>query len=675
MAAARISTKDHRTGFRQGGRQYKQVTLSAADGSKMDAREVSKAIRAYAAKRPDLEFLVTLQAEGLGYRSLNTYISDADMPDDWGIELSLGAYDMLEADDDAGGRLPPTASIILTARKKVGTMGGDSDSNDCLGNCISEFYSGQTPKVGIKLGMKFGVSRDAHFGNEKAYKALLGVKLGEKVPAERVPILEQYLKGMRIELECVEHPALNYISPKDAPRTMRLRLKNEHYELLSGLGRRSRVKAQSSSACIYDSQTKDAVDEHGQPLQLTQAEISTMQRRPRGAPRTLLFAKHWRTYSPETGTWSTSLAEAMTDFQELRAALFKRCYLDIAKYRGDIKAFALDLFRLRSKGVRKAPACTMLEEEAILGPYQSSGKPHQLGALRGGLMISPPVPHEISVEAFSVDFCSFYPSLLKKAFLLPNSVGVPTVLNQVPESPGLGFYRCTIEAPATLTFGMRRLLSWAKPGIRWYTHMDIYTARSVGGLVQIAPGNQDTPNAIIYAREGAVRACDAFNGYIDCISVLKFGVNVPDNVRRRAKKLLNILWGALIERDRRTITYDDTREWVDIPEGYEIRGFKRSAAGPKVCITRTDGGRFANNSCGNLFPRWGAFITAQGRALMVKTLLPHANAVMRVHTDGACLLATVRDKFQDQPKHMGNLVVENDVAIYRFNGMSKPQRV
>ena len=335
---------------------------------------------------------------------------------------------------------------------------------------------------------------------------------------------------------------------------------------------------------------------------------------------------------------AAALAAAYT-FEVRRVArevLRGATFLDFDAYRS-YKDFGLDFWRYASHTIPAAAPLTSLEETAVAG------------ALRGGLIYG----ERYDGPAVGFDVRSMYPWVMTGTFQLPLGEGAPMLLAEIPEIPPVGFYLASVAGiPPELRKlwrGPRAAKGAADAGAPtgWITHCDVATARKLGGRVVPAPG--PCVNAIIY-RSRRIKACQAFGGgdtpgrgFVPRLFAARNqrgGAPSPAvrEGQKAPKRVLNILWGALGQRnlkeyrsvDASQITHElfaDSRV-VDTPvDWHSVHDFGDGAMVVRAQEPGTP--RYVSN-----YARWPPFITAVARARMVDLLLPHAARVVRVHTDG-----------------------------------------
>jgi len=295
--------------------------------------------------------------------------------------------------------------------------------------------------------------------------------------------------------------------------------------------------------------------------------------------------------------------------------------LDLGRFSG-YRDFALEHFRLSSRTIPVAPP--LIEGEA------------EFLRCRGGIIHTATGRTKVPWcgRAVQLDIVSFYPSIMLTETRLANCAPMPVTLPadafaSATVHPKYGLYRATVVVAGP---GEKLWRSQSCAGVSYYTSTDLGTARLLmgvaGGSGSITLANDGLPNGLQYL--GAYVKCrEAFEGYIRDLKPLKErGVPV-------GKKLLNILWGALGQKQLKRVRLSEETPASDLPAG-ELIG----------CVPQEDGSVEYTFAPGpgepkfrGPYPRWGPFITAAGRQRIVKMILGAGvlDRVVRIHTDGFIL--------------------------------------
>ena len=398
-------------------------------------------------------------------------------------------------------------------------------------------------------------------------------------------------------------------------------------------------------------------------IQHSREEVHAWLTQPRACPYQLLYDRRaFAIRAPRE-----DILEVLREYEQARADL-KATKLDLAKF-GSYRDFALEKFRLSSRTIPVAPPLVEGEAEFL--------------RCRGGVIWTATGRTKVPWcgRAVQLDVISFYPSIMMSETRLPNCQPVAVMLPadafaSAAVYPKFGLYRATVVVTGP---GAKLWLSQSCAGVSYYTSTDLGTARLLmsvpGGSGSITLANDGLPNGLQYL--GAhVKAREAFEGYVRDLKPLK------ERGAPAGKRLLNMLWGALGQKQVKRVTLGEGLEAKDLPPG-EMIGCQPQADGSVVYEFAPGPGeaRFRGP-----YPRWGPFITAAGRQRMVKMVLGAGvlDRVVRCHTDGfilsvpelkGCPAATIPPCLQGIYKHVGTefgqLRLEHRGQV-GFQGLRKP---
>ena len=231
-------------------------------------------------------------------------------------------------------------------------------------------------------------------------------------------------------------------------------------------------------------------------------------------------------------------------------------------------------------------------------------------AMLGGLMYAEKGTH---TNCTQYDKNSFYPSIMQmKTFYIPYTRGKFYTLNKLPDKPTdikYGIYRAEIEGAEDNKLFRMSIEDY-------YTHFDIISAKKLGLTVTLIQDNQ--PNAMIYDK--LISGYSLFYKYVQMFYTMK------ENKVKWAKLLLNIIWGALCQKNTtKQFTYHNTEAVVKDQDVLE-------------CLPYGDGYRLVLQDNPKPYKtdwaRLGAFLTARGRAHMRYLLNDHKDKIVYIHTDG-----------------------------------------
>jgi hypothetical protein len=343
-----------------------------------------------------------------------------------------------------------------------------------------------------------------------------------------------------------------------------------------------------------------------------------------------------------------TVEEAFYRFNEERNALLEKSKkfglpMDINMCGGSEKVMALWLFERCSQAI---PANEPLDPQEA----------HWISdTMRGGLIWA---NNEWKGYGRQYDFTSMYPYLLQKYFF-PVKKGKFRILQDYRyDNRGInmayyGIFRAEVEYSADVT----NVFSYSKKNK--YTHYDLNNARALGlnySLIQ-----DGFPNALVYDTKAIFPGSVMFGAIIDLLFQIKCEGGPAGQI---AKRIINIIWGALSQR---SYTYEPESETFNIPEGAIVKEYQ--PIGYKKVLFKLS---YPDKIFKGEYPRIAPFLTSMARETVSKAIQPYKNQVRRVHTDGFILeedpnqlpLITCPD---NAPKTLGALKYEKEGECYVKN--------
>lgn len=188
--------------------------------------------------------------------------------------------------------------------------------------------------------------------------------------------------------------------------------------------------------------------------------------------------------------------------------------------------------------------------------------------------------------------------------------------NRTIDTLDFGIYRCIIESDDPQSFKIFRFNEK-----NYYTHYDLLWARE--NNMKITLIEDGSPNFLYYSRDKCMLACSLFSEYVKILYTLK----QKDEVSKPAKSILNVLWGALVEKSKVTIKASEDQP-VDVWNFNETTAFIPNKDGEFKGILNYDGSYFRTN-----FGRIKPFLIAKGRVEIAKSIKPFVEHIKRTHTD------------------------------------------
>ena len=308
-----------------------------------------------------------------------------------------------------------------------------------------------------------------------------------------------------------------------------------------------------------------------------------------------------------------TLTEAYTRFNEERNALLEKSKkfgipMDISMCGGNEKVMALWAFERCSLSV---PANEPLDPQEAKWISDT---------MRGGLIWA---KNEWKGHGRQYDFTSMYPYLLQKYFFPIKKGKFDVIPDYIYNNRGnMISYYGIFHAEVELQEDMRSVFSYSK--INKYTHHDLNNARALGlkyTLIQ-----DGTPNALIYDSKAIYPGAVMFGAIVEFLFKIKSEGGPAGQI---AKRIINIIWGALSQRSYKHELEDDSFE---IPEGAIIESL-HSVEYRRVSFKLS----YPDKLFRGEYPRIAPFLTALARKKVSEEIQPHKDKVRRIHTDGFVL--------------------------------------
>jgi hypothetical protein len=220
-------------------------------------------------------------------------------------------------------------------------------------------------------------------------------------------------------------------------------------------------------------------------------------------------------------------------------------------------------------------------------------------------------------KVYKYDFVSHYPSILSsEKFRFPIKRGEFQKITNLDKIT-YGIYRVKIN-------NVNKKLFRTNPA-HYYTHVDLFWAKKLGASLELI--QDDAPNFLSYSPDKLMPCSRVFGRYVKFLFELK-KQKVPG-----AKPLLNVLWGALCQKNliKHFVHNDNVPEYKG--KIYDIT----SLSNPE---DENEGSSFQFRTIDTdvqyktNYARIAPFLLARGRAILGETLLPNIDHIVRVHTDG-----------------------------------------
>ncbi len=223
-------------------------------------------------------------------------------------------------------------------------------------------------------------------------------------------------------------------------------------------------------------------------------------------------------------------------------------------------------------------------------------------------------------EGYLYDYCSMYASIMagtRTMFPIKRPEFLKIDQTTFDKGVQIGFYRCVIDFDEK----QKKLFRWSKKNS--YTHKDVQFARELGLKTTII--NDGRANFLFYSVSSCLRGSQIFSKYVEMLFDLKQrGITM-------AKDILNVLWGALAQKNAITKTCHQGGEELEIYEdrtiiSEEILDYDAT----KFMVKFVKNKKYFETNYARIAP----FLLSYGRHLICSTMKPFVNDVVRCHTDG-----------------------------------------
>ena len=484
---------------------------------------------------------------------------------------------------------------------KSNPAGGCSSAlNDCLFNCLQTAI---TPNL-------------FYFKNPESLKKYFRLKRTDRIDIKNIPDLEKFLSHkINVQGDFIHSSVEKY------NKTINLTLIDGHYDLINPERKQKGIALDEKKIVMYKKLEKNLVLTYDGEnfIEATSETIREIRQKPRSSHFILVpFDSH-----PDD---EDSIVKEYGEYIKTARIWKEITHGNINFWKtGTFKKTAVDYFYKISNVIETEQ---ILQDEAIWIDEATSG------ALIFADKYEGPV--------HSYDFCSMYPSLLKKNTRYPTRRGEFKKITQTDFEAmtffPMGIYHCEIELDSKL---------FRKNRNNKYTNIDITEAKKRDAKMTIIC--DDDPNFLYYSTEKTAYGKQIFGDYIDYLFNFK-KKGIPGS-----KLLLNILWGELCSTDIKPYYITE-----DQPEVIVQNRFIHSLeliSDNTIKIETTYHNKLFNTD----FARIKPFILAHGRALIGKVMEPHMDDIKRCHTDGFF----ITKKIADIPK---GVKFGNDIGELKYEG-------
>ena len=489
-------------------------------------------------------------------------------------------YDPSEYDEPDQDDYSEVAIYFIETQLRPSTSGGaDDKNNDCLYNALKSVLYNRIP-----------------WSSAAEFKLYLKLNVQAKVEISSMPYIEKALKSFQINVS----GDYSYISVVKSLKIINLKLLNGHYTIdnnkANSKNNKKHVSFEKRKPMIFDKLNLIGYDGKNEIPFTKQLKADIYD---------------WKTeyILVNRNDYKLSLKENYENFikdaKELNT--LTKGHVDLFKT-GNDKCTALNLFDKYTKYIPNAQHIGQIEADWI---NESS-----TGAITFARVYEGP--------GFYYDVKSMYPSIMKSTQVFPIKAGEFKTITEAELFTNVNFftygiYKCNILQ--SNDDNINKLFRFNKK--RFYTHIDLTNALSLGLTIKLI--EDGTANFLYYARDKCLAGSELFTEFVDILFALK------ESKIKRAKSILNILWGALSEKNTSTIhTTANKKDKIQfLKPDCKIISVRPYNHNETIIETANNNHQYKTG-----FARLKPFLIARGRALIAKTMLPYKNNIYRCHTDG-----------------------------------------
>ena len=513
------------------------------------------------------KLMTTMRYGELGWRS--GYFSDV------GDDVEL--YEP----NDSGLEIEKPKSIqsfVMYLMVNPKAEGGNDLNNDCLYNCLSK--------------MIFNI--DKYFKTPEALKKYLGLGRNDKVPCspQIISKIEKKLMTYQINIR----GDYIYTSTVKSEKVINLTLINEHYDIDKTFSKKPLCKFISfreKIPLLYDKVSFEAYDGKS---------VIKLSKEERNEILTSFKSPYILLNREERKDKQLTLIEEYNELIPIieRLKIETNGYVNLYKS-GSYKNASLDLFDRFTKFMNEPEE--ILQDEALWIKEASTS----------ALIWAEPYEGEL----YKYDVKSLYPHLMTlTTSKFPIKRGEFQQLKEFDLYFQFGIYRCIIEKSNNPN--INKLFKFNKSN--YYTSVSLNHAKSLGLNITLIHDSQ--PNFLYYSGDKTIKFSEVFDPFV------KFMFDLKEKGIEKSKTILNMLWGALCEIDKRKY-YDDHEINIDGDEEvFQLRPCKFNED-VDVIITNKINKRYKTN-----YARLCPFLLANGRFHMSKIMFDYKENIHRIQTDG-----------------------------------------
>lgn len=599
-----------------GMKQYKYTH------AKITINEMKKKIQETVKKMVDMGYDVNVNitmdtpiGPRSGRQTYNNTKLDLWMPT-WGTNDDPTDQDEIVEWYDDGKGIIDNFEVFVQYTKADKKKGGIDENNDCLYECLYKLLRD-------KLKAKWEHARNL--------KKSLNLKRDAMINTDgHIDKIEKWLNvGIFLEGDDNRTPKGNYKT------SINIIFENQHFSVKDTKPKITTMKYEKKVAFIYYdyyAKTYNVYDENG---------LYTVPK-----DEHVYKNSHWY-FKSRKETLQSNYDEWIVNAEKLKS--ITRGKINLYKS-GKIKTASLKLFYDLIQHVDEPDDICDNEAQFILNCY------------RGGLLFAEPYKG----KAYKADVCSLYPSIMLSKNTIPYKKGEFIHLTQSEMNSWkdkhnnqyfkMGIYRIEIT-------GEHRLFKFNEKN--YYTNIDIKLANKLQLNIKLIEDGE--ANFLYYPQSSCIQYQQLFKNFVNYLFDIK--KNNPDVIY--AKRLLNILWGALSEnRVSNTYVDDGTKDMI-LDEDEHIETIKKLDENTYKYECRKTSHYFESG-----FARLMPFMTATGRETIVNLAIDHVkdlNNIYRVHTDSFITSEPLTHLKNKQDCYIGMLGYEGYCKKCEITNMRKPK--
>ena len=468
---------------------------------------------------------------------------------------------------------------------------GTDNNNDCLYYCLKYILLEKIPwKHPIDL------------------KSFCNVKYNEKIPFNKISIIEKELKGYSINITGDEI----YTSPIQSLKQIHLLLIDNHITINYNINnKKTNCRKDEKTILLYDKVSKIGYDGINERVLSNQEkyEILNNYKSPYILVNRCFFSNKKRLLGLMPSL-SEEYNEMINEFDKIKKATDG--VINFYKT-GTIIDTAKTLFNKFSLSIYEGEELTLLEHQWI---NNSS-----IGALTN-------IEKDYKCEKlYKYDINSMYPSIMTSTNKLPLKQGEFKIMdkNDFEELKffTFGIYRCIINKSDDEN--INRLFRFNK--LNYYTHITLEAARKLNLKIELIEDGEY--NFLHYSRDKLIEFRAVFKSYVDYLYNFK-----QQKISPYFKDVLNILWGSLCEKNTKKLYVNGSNDKLNIKDDLEIISISPCASNEnliKFKVIQT------KNIYKHKYARISPFILSIGRKTMSDMFLHYKDNLKYIRTDGVLL--------------------------------------